>query len=297
MSAAPSPAEVLERIAEQIRSCTICPLSHSRSQAVPGEGPPDAPVLFVGEGPGSEEDAQGRPFVGAAGRLLDKLLSGIRMPRTKVFITNTVRCRPPGNRTPTPDEVAACLPYLIRQMAVLRPRVVCLLGGTATAALLGADRKIGRIRGRAIREAGRWFFATYHPAAALRSSGLGEILQDDFRRLRRLVDVEWGTADPARWNPGALHKIFASLEPREPVEISGDGAVRLTWEVGGVHPVFRTESALAELGRRFVLRRRRLPAQTEVEWISFEIVDASGRRTNADSDAAAHLQGELRIRA
>jgi DNA polymerase len=289
-----SAAQTLERIADQIRSCTLCPLCESRTQAVPGEGPADAPVLFVGEGPGAEEDAQGRPFVGAAGRLLDKLLSGIRMPREKVFITNTVRCRPPGNRVPTGDEIAACLPYLIRQMAVLRPRVVCLLGGTATAALLGADQKISRVRGKAIREAGRWFFATYHPAAALRSTGLGETLQDDFRRLRRLVDVEWGTDDPARWKPGALHKIFASPEPTEPVEVSSNGTVRLTWEVRDVHPLFRTESALADLLCRFVARRRRI-ASAGVEVGSLGCFDAAGRRVSADSDACAQVQAEVRI--
>jgi uracil-DNA glycosylase family 4 len=232
--------------------------------------------------------------VGAAGRLLDKLLSGIRMPRGKVFITNTVRCRPPGNRTPTPDEIAACLPYLIRQMAVLRPRIVCLLGGTATAALLGADQKISRVRGKAIREAGRWLFATYHPAAALRSTGLGETLQDDFRRLRRLVDVEWGTEDSTRWKPGALHKIFSSPEPAEPVEVSSSGAVQLTWEVRDVHPVFRTESALAELLRRFVLRGRKM-VSAEVEMISLGCFDAAGRRVLADADACTHVQAEVRI--
>ncbi len=291
-SSAPDPAQALERIAREIRSCTRCPLHQHRTQAVPGEGPPDAPLLFVGEGPGAEEDQQGRPFVGAAGRLLDRSLASIRIPRERVFITNTVRCRPPGNREPQPDEVASCLPYLVRQMSVLQPRVVCLLGATATRALLGTDQKLNQVRGRAVREAGRWWFPTYHPAAALRSASLANALQEDFRRLRRLVDVEWGTEDPARWKPAVLQKIFSGEEATEPVVVSGDATVRVTWEVRGVHPTFRTDSALAELLRRFLLRQR--PAGG-LEVLKLATTDAAGRPVAPQSSECTHLHAEVRL--
>jgi uracil-DNA glycosylase family 4 len=292
----PDPAQALERIAGEIRSCTRCPLHQHRTHAVPGEGPADAPVLFVGEGPGAEEDQQGRPFVGAAGRLLDKLLAGIRIPRERVFITNTVRCRPPGNREPHPDEVAACLPYLVRQMGVLQPRVVCLLGATATRALLGSDQKLNQVRGRAIREAGRWWFATYHPAAALRSASLASALQEDFRRLRRLVDVEWGTEDPGRWKAGAVQKIFMGEETAEPVVVSHDATLRVRWEVRGVHPVFRTESALVELLRRFLLRQQRAAqARTVPEILHVEAVDDRGRAVAPESPECVRLHAEVAL--
>lgn len=285
-------SEALDRIAREIRSCTRCPLYEGRTQAVPGEGPPDAPVLFVGEGPGAEEDQQGRPFVGAAGKLLDRLLAGIRVPREKVFITNTVRCRPPGNREPKPDEVAACLPYLVRQMSVLQPRVVCLLGATATRALLGSDQKLNQVRGRAFWEGGRWWFATYHPAAALRSASVAKALEEDFRRLRRLVDVEWGTDDPTRWRPGAVQKIFSDGAVTEPVVVSEAGTLRVAWEVRGVHPTFRTESALAELLRRFLLRQGRAGGGVQV--LAVEVTDARGRPVPPESPEGTHLHAEVR---
>lgn len=290
-SSVPDAAQALERIAREIRSCTRCPLHQHRTQAVPGEGPPDAPLLFVGEGPGAEEDQQGRPFVGAAGRFLDQLLSGIRIPRHRVFITNTVRCRPPGNREPHPDEVASCLPYLVQQMSVLRPRVVCLLGATATRALLGTDQKLSQVRGRAVREAGRWWFPTYHPAAALRSGSIANTLREDFSRLRRLVDVEWGTEDPTRWKPGVLRKIFSGEEPTEPVVVSWNATARVTWEIRGVHPTFRTPSALAELLHRFLLRQA-----SEVEIVQLEGTDARGRPVPVDHPECVHIHGQVLFR-
>ncbi|GBD29426.1 hypothetical protein HRbin32_00515 [bacterium HR32] len=288
------PAEAMARIAEEIRNCQRCPLHEGRTQAVPGEGPPDAPLLFVGEGPGAEEDQQGRPFVGAAGRLLDKLLASIRIPRERVFITNTVRCRPPGNREPHPGEVAACLPYLVRQMSVLQPRVVCLLGATATRALLGADQKLNQVRGRALREAGRWWFATYHPAAALRSASLAKALEEDFRRLRRLVDVEWGTEDPARWKPNVVQKLFESGQVTEPVEVSRDGSLRLAWEIRGLHPTFRSASAMAELLGRFVRRRESLSPDVPVV-VQLEGTDAHGRPVSADAPECVAVHAEVRV--
>lgn len=250
--------------------------------------------MFVGEAPGEQEDRQGRPFVGPAGRLLTQLLEGIRIPREKVFITNTVKCRPPGNRIPTQEEVANCLPYLIRQMAVLQPRIVCLLGATAVTALLGSDQKISRVRGRAFREPNRWFFATYHPAAALRNDRVREALVEDFRRFRWLVDVEWGTKDPARWAPGVARRIFVG-EAVEPRVVSEDATLRVTWEIRSVHPMFRTESALVELLRRFLMRRQQLPASASLEVLSLQGMDARGHPISLESSECAHLVAEVRF--
>lgn len=250
--------------------------------------------MFVGEAPGEQEDRQGRPFVGPAGRLLTQLLEGIRIPREKVFITNTLKCRPPGNRVPTPEEVARCLPYLIRQMAVIQPRIVCLLGATAVTALLGSDQKISRVRGRAFREPHRWLFATYHPAAALRNDRVRETLTEDFRRFRWLVDVEWGTEDPARWAPGVMRKIFVG-EAVEPQVVSEDATLRITWEIRSVHPMFRTESALVELLRRFLVRRQRLAGSTSLEVLSLQGLDGNGHPIPLDSSECAHLVAEVRF--
>jgi uracil-DNA glycosylase family 4 len=290
-------AEALARIAQEIRACTRCALHEHRTQAVPGEGPPDAPLLFVGEGPGAEEDQQGRPFVGAAGRLLERLLASIRIPRERVFITNTVRCRPPGNREPQPDEVAACLPYLVRQMSVLQPRVVCLLGATATRALLGTDQKLNQVRGRALREAGRWWFATYHPAAALRSASLAKALEEDFRRLRRLVDVEWGTQDPARWKSTVTKKLFETEQPTEPVEVSRDGGLRVMWEIRGLHPTFRSASAVAELLGRWVRRRESRGPDAPVAVTHMEGTDAQGRPVPVDAPECVAVHAEVHVEA
>lgn len=292
VSSLPPPAEVLERIAQEIRSCTRCPLHQQRTQAVPGEGPSDAPLLFVGEGPGAEEDQQGRPFVGAAGRLLDRLLASIRIPRERVFITNTVRCRPPGNREPHPEEVARCLPYLVRQMSVLKPRVVCLLGATATRALLGTDHKLNQMRGRAVREGNRWWFATYHPAAALRSTSLANALQEDFRRLRRLVDVEWGTEDPAGWKPGVLEKIFSGQATTKPVVVSRNYTVTVSWDIRSVHPTFRTGSAVRELLRRFLLYQR---VASAVEVVGLEGTDAGGRPVALESPECVQVHAQVHV--
>ncbi len=289
-------AEALAQIAEEIHRCRHCgePCA-TRTHAVPGEGPPEAPLMLVGEAPGEQEDRQGRPFVGPAGRLLTQLLEGIRISREKVFITNILKCRPPGNRVPTPEEVARCLSYLIRQMAVIQPRIVCLLGATAVTALLGSDQKISRVRGKAFREPDRWFFATYHPAAALRSEQVREVLVEDFRRLRWLVDVEWGTEDPARWKPGVMRKIFLG-EETEPQVVSEDAALRVTWEIRTIHPMFRTESALLELLRRFLLRRRKRPLSTALEVLSLHGLDGNGRPVSVDGPECAHLVAEVRFR-
>jgi DNA polymerase len=290
--------EVLDEIAREARACAKCRLGETRSNAVPGEGPPDAPVLFVGEGPGQQEDAHGRPFVGAAGNLLTKLLGSIRTPREKVFITNVVKCRPPGNRVPAPDEIGACLPYLVRQLGALQPRIVCILGATALAALLGPKEKISRAHGRAVWDSGRWFFPTYHPAAALRSTEVGEMMQEDFRRLRRVIDVEWGTASPGGWKSGIAAKLFASESTTEPVEAGGsirDGGASLVWAVSGLHPAFRTPSAVAELLRRYVLRKHKSLDADRFALEITEVTDQAGRTVPVESPECESVRAEARV--
>jgi len=162
----------LGEIAGEIRMCSACPLCASRTRTVPGEGNPDRPdILFVGEGPGAEEDAQGRPFVGAAGQLLDKMITAMGYSREEVFITNVVKCRPPGNRVPLPGEMETCLPYLKAQIDLLRPVVIVALGKIAVQGLLQKDVAITRFRGTWCAYEGIALMPTYHPAYLLRSPG------------------------------------------------------------------------------------------------------------------------------
>lgn len=164
------PAVDLDGIASEISACTKCALSACRKRTVPGEGNPGCELLFVGEGPGAEEDVQGRPFVGPAGELLTRMIVAMGLTRDEVFIANVVKCRPPGNRTPQPEEVAACMPYLQRQIAVLRPKLICTLGNTPLRALMGDDSLgITRMRGRQLDYAGIPLIPTFHPSYLLRN--------------------------------------------------------------------------------------------------------------------------------
>jgi DNA polymerase len=173
----------LAHVADEIRGCTRCPLAARRNRTVPGEGNPLSDVLLVGEGPGAREDATGRPFVGAAGQLLDELLGSIGWERGDVFITNVVKCRPPGNRDPEPLEIATCGSYLDRQEAALRPAVVVSLGRHSLQRYLPGAR-IGAVHGRLRRSyGGQHVFPMYHPAAALHQASLRETLFRDIRGL------------------------------------------------------------------------------------------------------------------
>jgi uracil-DNA glycosylase family 4 len=173
---------LLSAVAAEARACTRCPLHVGRTQAVPGEGNPLSDVLLVGEGPGAREDATGRPFVGPAGQLLDELLQSIGWAREHVFIANVVKCRPPGNRDPEPDEISACRPYLDRQEAALDPAVIVTLGRHSLRRYL-PDARIGEVHGRLRRSGGRFVFPMYHPAAALHQASLRETLFADMRGL------------------------------------------------------------------------------------------------------------------
>jgi len=179
----------LKALADEIRACQACPLHRSARQAVPGEGSAESGIFFLGEAPGYHEDLQGRPFVGSAGQLLDELLADIGLDRSKVFITNVVRHRPPENRDPLPDEVNACDMWLRRHLEVLRPRVVVTLGRHAMAKFLPGE-SISRIHGRPRKVEGLTIFPVYHPAAALHQPALRGALEGDFASLALLLATE-----------------------------------------------------------------------------------------------------------
>ncbi|MSQ11891.1 MAG: uracil-DNA glycosylase [Dehalococcoidia bacterium] len=174
-------SELLE-LEGRIRACTDCTLSRTRTNAVPGEGPENPRLVFIGEGPGFYEDHEGRPFVGAAGRLLEQLLAGIGLTRDQVFITNVVKCRPPENRDPLPGEVQACRKYLEHQLRLLRPQVVATLGRFSLGHFFPQET-IGRVHGRPRQTGDVTIYPLYHPAAALRSSTVRKALEDDMKRL------------------------------------------------------------------------------------------------------------------
>ena len=178
-------AKRLEELAAQIRVCTRCPLWESRTQAVPGDGRTAAKVMIVGEAPGREEDESGHPFVGAAGRFLDHVLEGTGLDRTDFFITNTVKCRPPRNRTPKKLEVDTCTSnYLFEQIELVNPRLVMLLGGVAAKKLLGV-KSVNEARGRVIEHEGRRYLVGYHPAVRFYREDLGAKVKEDFALLKR----------------------------------------------------------------------------------------------------------------
>lgn len=177
----------------RIAQCTACPLAVGRTQTVPGDGDPNAEILFIGEAPGFHEDRQGRPFVGAAGRLLDQLLAEIGLTRADVFVANMVKCRPPDNRDPFPAEIAACQPFLQEQIAGIRPKVIVTLGRFAMNHFVPAA-SITRAHGRAVQVGPYQVFPLYHPAAALRQPALLQALRDDFHRIPALLA---GSARPA----------------------------------------------------------------------------------------------------
>jgi uracil-DNA glycosylase family 4 len=176
----------LETLHDKIRDCTSCKLSGGRSNAVPGEGPDQADILFIGEAPGFHEDKQGRPFVGAAGQFLEELLSSIDMSREDVFITNVVKCRPPANRDPEPDEIDACRGYLDRQIELLQPRMVVTLGRFSMARYF-PNAKISQIHGQAKKMDGVIYYPMYHPAAALHQPSLRRTVQEDMKRIPQLL--------------------------------------------------------------------------------------------------------------
>jgi DNA polymerase len=182
----------LPALAAMVHDCRKCPLGYTRLNAVPGEGDPRARLVCVGEAPGATEDETGRPFVGRAGKLLDDILRAIGLAREEVFICNVLKCRPPNNRAPEPMEVAACAPYLHRQLELIRPKVILALGRPAATTLLNTNASLGELRCKVHRYRGIPLVVTYHPAALLRNPNWKAPTWDDVRIARRLLDGEAG---------------------------------------------------------------------------------------------------------
>ena len=186
--------EALATYADQVSGCTRCRLAQGRTQVVFGVGSPHADLMFVGEAPGFHEDKQGVPFVGQAGKLLDKLLAGIGLERSQVYIANVLKCRPPGNRDPQPDEIESCEPHLFKQIELIEPRVVATLGNFATKLLSGKPTGITRVHGQEqeVTLGGNrvLLYPLYHPAAALYTPAMLKVLQEDFRRIPELMGRE-----------------------------------------------------------------------------------------------------------
>jgi DNA polymerase len=178
----------LADIATLVAACTTCKLCEARNNTVPGEGPSDARLVVVGEGPGRTEDETGRPFVGKAGELLTKILEAIDLPREQVFICNVVKCRPPENRLPQYDEIAACVPYLFRQIELIKPSLILAMGGTASQTMLNTKQSLGALRNLVHRFRGIPVIVTYHPAALLRNPNWKRPTWDDVRIARRILD-------------------------------------------------------------------------------------------------------------
>ena len=188
----PLPGDDLQKVAAEVRGCTKCGRSGCRTQAVPGVGAGSSGIVFVGEAPGAEEDRRGEPFVGRAGELLTKILAamderklipGVSVSRESVYICNVLKCRPPENRNPLPHEIEACSPYLLRQLAILRPKIICCLGKFAAELLVGAKGTIASMRGKVYRFGSAKLLVTYHPAACLRNPSLKRPVWEDMQRL------------------------------------------------------------------------------------------------------------------
>ena len=177
----------LQVLAAEVARCTRCLLHQGRTKAVPGEGPEDADIMFIGEAPGFHEDQQGRPFVGAAGKFLDELLGSINLKRKDVFIANVIKCRPPGNRDPLPEEMEGCKPFLDRQIELIQPKLVVTLGRFSMARAFPKAR-ISRIHGQPRKIDGVVYYPMYHPAAALHQPSLRRTVEEDMLRIPELIE-------------------------------------------------------------------------------------------------------------
>ena len=222
-------SRTLAEVAAEASTCTRCRLAESRTQVVFGVGNPAADLMFIGEAPGFHEDRQGEPFVGAAGQLLTRMLGGIGLRREDVYIANVLRCRPPGNRDPLPDEIEACTPWLIETISIVQPRVVATLGNFATKFVLNTQRGITSMRGGVYGWHGRKVIPTFHPAAILHGGGEKSRqfldLQDDFALIKKTLDAPRGptsspeAASPASAPPsvsGSPPSPFAAVQPDQP---------------------------------------------------------------------------------
>jgi uracil-DNA glycosylase family 4 len=211
----------LEQLKQEASGCVRCRLAQTRTQVVFGVGNPDADLMFVGEAPGFHEDKQGFPFVGQAGKLLDSLLASIGLTRADVYIANVLKCRPPGNRDPMPDEKETCEPYLFQQIALIEPKLIATLGNHATKQLTGKDIGITRIHGqeREVTLGGRrvMLYPLYHPAAALYTPRMLEVLEEDFRRIPHLIGR--ALAEPARSTVQEAEALLTAAGPEPAVQL------------------------------------------------------------------------------
>ncbi len=204
----------MKELEAQVRVCQLCRLAKTRTNAVPGEGNIRAEVMFIGEGPGYHEDKQGRPFVGPAGDFLNELLGIAGLSRESVYIANVVKCRPPQNRDPMPDEIAACAPYLARQMALIEPRVIVTLGRYSMAQFFPGAR-ISQIHGTARMVDGRMCVAMYHPAAGLHQASLADVIRSDFNKLPIYIEQARLMSKPAAET--VIERVIEAAEAREAV--------------------------------------------------------------------------------
>ncbi len=215
----------LDALRTEVEACTRCPLHETRTRAVFGEGDAASDLMFVGEAPGYHEDQQGRPFVGQAGKLLEQLLASIGLTREQVFIANVLKSRPPNNRDPRPDEIAACQPYLRRQIELIRPRIICTLGNHATKLLTGNPAGITRVHGQpqahTINDVDLYLFPIFHPAAALYTPAMLDTLKQDFLRLPELLAHAAPQGGQAAGAPGAERPAWRP--PQRQASPSGDG--------------------------------------------------------------------------
>lgn len=225
----PEPEELAGLTMEDLRraaeACTACPLARTRHSVVFGDGDEQAVLMFVGEAPGQQEDLQGRPFVGAAGQLLDRILEAAGIARGEVYITNTVMCRPPGNRVPTPEERSACRPFFDAKMRRVGPKIVVLLGATAAQGILGPDLRITGDRGRIVERDGVMYMPTFHPAALLRDPAKKRPVWQDIQKVRDL----YREASPGSGSGAG----DAGVSPPEPLRGDGPRAPvqrHLDWE-------------------------------------------------------------------
>jgi len=174
----------LDALAQRASQCVKCNLHKTRTHVVFGEGNPNARLMFVGEAPGEEEDVQGRPFVGRAGQLLTRIIEAMGLSRDEVYIANILKCRPPGNRGPLPEEIACCVPYLTEQIEIIQPRIICALGAYAAQTLLGSREGIKKLRGRFYDYRGIKLMPTFHPSACLRNPGTKKYVWEDMKQVR-----------------------------------------------------------------------------------------------------------------
>jgi DNA polymerase len=213
----PTTLTPLQELAKSLHNCQRCKLAKmGRTQVVFGVGNPHASVMFVGEGPGFNEDQQGEPFVGAAGKLLNDLLQSAQLSRSDIYIANVIKCRPPNNRDPEPDEVETCKPFLMQQIQMIRPKLVCTLGNWATQTLL--ERRVGitKVRGQAFYLKDFVLFPLLHPAAALHQGSMLEPLREDFKKLRAFLDRHSQPAPAESATPAAP---VLNIEPTQPAQM------------------------------------------------------------------------------